>query len=482
MAASTGHDLPSYLAYLGTHDGELVVIDRPVGLGPEIAAVTKALEPLGAPAVLFRAVSGSPFPVLMGTFGSRRRLAQSVGVGVDALLDHVLALPRGPLGDVEQVVGAPVQHVVRTGDDVDLDALPFAVHSRDDAGRYITSGVVIARDPATGAINTGMYRMMITDRRHVTVNAAPDHDLGRIFARARATGETVPIAIVIGHHPAYLMASQVKNPVSIDTHRLAAALLGSPLRVVDGLTVDLPIPADAEVVVEGFVDPGQSVSEGPFGEFSYYYGATTAPLCRVTAVSTKEFPIFLDLHPTHREHLCLWLYPGREARLLDRVRQSVPGVRSVRVPFHSGGLGAFVAIDKTHEGDGKQAILAALAADHFLKHVVVVDADDIDIFDDARVLWAVNVRSQAADDLVVVEGARGMKMDPSAVRLLRDTGPDYVSSKLGIDATRRLSPSFPIAADLPPRGFEGIDPLSYLDDRQQALFGRRSAYRRAVAE
>lgn len=477
---TTGTDLASYLRFLEEQPGELVTVDRTVGLGPEIAAVTKALEPLGAPAVLFRHVSGSPYPIVMGTFGSRRRLARAVGVPQEQLLEHVLALLRSPMPVVEEVGTAPVHQVVRTGADADLDRLPFAVHSRDDAGRYITAGVVVARHPETGAVNTGMYRMMILDGGRLTVNAAPDHDLGRILHAARQRGEPVPIAIVIGHHPAYLMASQLKNPPSIDCHRLAGALLGEPLRVTRSRTVDVPVPADAELVIEGVIDPSIRHEEGPFGEFSYYYGATTAPVCRVTAVTAKESPVFLDLHPTHREHLCLWLFPGREARLLDRVRMSVPGVTGVRIPFYGGALSAYVSISKKTEGDGKQAILAAFAADHFLKHVVVVD-DDVDLFDDSRVLWAINVRSQAGDDLVVVDGSRGIKMDPSATAIPSEPI-DYVTSKAGVDATRRLHPSFPVAADLPQVGFEKIDPLAYVEGRQRDLFAGRVAHNDATAE
>jgi 2,5-furandicarboxylate decarboxylase 1 len=326
-----------------------------------------------------------------------------------------------------------------------------------------------------------MYRMMLTSSNQLTVNAAPDHDLGRIIARARAAGTTVPIAIVIGHHPAYLMSSQLKNPITVDAHELAGALLGTPLRVADGVTVDVPVPADAEIVLEGVIDPGAMQAEGPFGEFSYYYGATTAPVCTVTAVTRKHRPIFQDLHPTHPEHLCLWLFPGREARLLERVRMSVPGVHTVRIPFHSGGLSASISICKRHEGDGKQALLAAFAADHFLKHVVVVD-EDIDIFDDARVLWATSVRVQADRDLLTFDGARGIKMDPSSARSVRGSVVDHTTAKCGVDATKRLDPVFPTAADLPPRGFEQIDVLAYLDGSNHAYVSRAIAHTETTRE
>lgn len=454
-------DLRGYLSSLDP-EREILTVDRPVSLGQELASVVKALEPAGAPGVLFTSATGSPWPVLMGTFGTRERIARALGTNPRRTLDHVAEVMAQDLPEPTVVTDAFVQQTVSTGDEVDLDAMPFATHSRDDAGRYITAGVVLARDPGTGNINTGMYRMMITGKRSITVNAAPDHDLGRIFAAARESGQKVEIAIVIGHHPAYLVASQLKNPISMDAHHLTGGLLGESLRVVRGVSVDLPIPAEAEIVLEGVVDPGDLTPEGPFGEFSYHYGKAQAPECRITAVTHRAEPIFLDLHPTHSEHLCLWLFPGRESRLLETVRRAVPGAVDARIPFHGGSFSAFVSVAKRKEGDGKQAILAALAADHFLKHVIVVDPD-IDVHDTEQVLWASHVRFQADRDLVTVAGAKGIRMDPSADQFTTPIGSDTLTAKIGIDATRPLT-GFPDRADLPHTGFESLDPRSYLSE------------------
>jgi 2,5-furandicarboxylate decarboxylase 1 len=456
-----GASLRSYLD--GLRDTpDLIDVSRPVTAGAEVSAVVKALEPFGAPGVLFHSVEGTDLPVLMGLFGTRARIAAALGVPASVALDHVLAVQRSELPEVRRVDSAAVQDVVVTGDDIDFGALPIATHSRDDAGAYITSGVVVARDPETGSINTGMYRMMITGRDTLTVNAAPDHDLGRIFAAARVAGTTVPVAIVIGHHPAYAIASQLKNPVALDAHRLTGALLGDPLEVIDAVSIDLEVPAGAEIVIEGTVDPGRRESEGPFGEFSYYYGAAQAPVFTASAVTRRADAIFQDLHPTHSEHLCLWLYPGREARLLDAVRRSVPGTTAVRIPFSGGSFSAYIAVRKRRDGDGKQAILAAFAADHFLKHVYVVD-DDIDVRDDAAVLWSLNVRFQAHRDLVTLHDAKGIRMDPSARQFTTPNGTDTTTSKLGFDTTRPLE-GFPERADLPPRGYEDVDLSRYVAD------------------
>jgi len=472
-------DLRHYLTELRARPGELIDVTRRVDPVGEISAVVKALEPAGKPAVLFHDVAGSDLPVLMGLFGTRDRVAAALGAERGTLVAHALEVLAGELPPVRRVEDGPVAEVSVTGEAVDLAALPIGVHSRDDAGRYITSGVVLARDPRTGAVNTGMYRIMVTGERTMTINAAPDHDLGRIFAAAAADGRDVPVAVVLGHHPAYYVASQLKNPVDVDTHEVAGALLGAPLRVLPAATVDLEIPADAEIVLEGVVRPADKVEEGPFGEFTYYYGAAQAPVCTVTAVRRRADAVFHDLHPTHDEHRCLWLFPGREARLFDAVRRVVPGVVAVRIPFHGGALAAYLSVRKTREGDGKQALLAAFAADHFLKHVVVVD-DDVDVHDDAEVLWAAHVRVQATHDGFVMPRMKGIRMDPSAVAV--GEGGDRLTDKVGIDATRPLHDGFPERADLPPRGYEHLDLAHYLAEDDLDRVRTATSWRRRMQE
>ncbi|WP_066945294.1 UbiD family decarboxylase [Microtetraspora fusca] len=481
MSSAAPADLRSFLCDLVAADPDaLVTVAGEVDPAYELSAVVKALEPHGAPAVRFERVKGAGMPVVAGLYGTRRRIALALGVDVDAAVAHVLDRMRHPL-PVRHAERAPVHEVVERGEEVDLSALPFGVHSRDDAGRYITSGVTLVRDPATGKLNTGMYRMMVLDRNHITVNAAPDHDLGRAIHAAAEAGRDLPIAIVIGHHPAYAITSQLKHGTDVDSHEVTGALLGRPLDVVPGVGVDLEVPAYAEIVLEGVIHTRDLVGEGPFGEFTYYYGAARAPRCTITAVTRRADAIFNDLHPTHAEHRCLWLFPGREARLLEAVRASVPTVRAVRIPFHGGSLSAYIALEKRHEADGRQAILAAFARDHFLKHVIVVDPD-VDVFDDREVLWALNVRFQADRDLIRLDHAKGIKMDPSATRLGSVDRPDVVTAKLGFDATRPVRTAFPERADLPPPGFDAVDLTEYVDPATMARIRSFARVTTAAAE
>lgn len=462
--------------------GDLLHVDREVGLHHELSAVVKMTEPAGAPAVRFSSVRGHDMPVVTALFGTRERVARGLGVSARAAVDHVLAaIQDASAADVTTVdsAAAPVHDVIHLGAEASLDDLPIGVHSARDAGRYLTSATTVVRDPRTGTVNTGIYRLMIDDAQHLTVNAAPNHDLGRIMRAAG--GADVDIAIVIGHHPAYLVASQLKNPVNVDTHAIAGRLLGQPLRTVPGQTVDVPVPADAEIVIEAKVRTADLVQEGPFGEFTYYYGQAKAPRAEVTAITHRRDPVFHDLHPTHAEHRCLWLYPGREARLLAAVRASVPGTAAVRIPFVGGALSAYLSVAKQHECDGQQAILAAFAADHFLKHVYAVDLD-VDIFDDQQVLWATNVRFQAGVDLVSLSNAKGIRMDPTAHIVTKDGAPQAITDKLGFDATMPITRDFPPRADEVPQGMGDLTLEQWFDAASTARLRAVLDTRRALAE
>jgi 2,5-furandicarboxylate decarboxylase 1 len=356
---------------------------------------------------------------------------------------------------------------VLAGAEASADALPIGVHSPDDAGRYITCGVLLVRDPASGAMNGGIYRTMVKDGRALIVNVAPQHDLSVILNAARADAAPVDCAIVIGGHPTLTIASQAKNPRRVDTLALAAALQGGELATVRGATIELDVPAQAEIVIEGRLRPELLEPEGPFGEFTYYYGASRGWILEITAITRRADALYVDLHPAHVEHRCLWLFPGREARLLSLLRGGVPGVRAVRLPFHGAGLSTYISLGAHHEGDAQRALLLALSSDTYIKHAIAVD-EDVDIADDEQVLWALNTRFQADRDLVLIPRCRGVRMDPSGYDFLDRGAVGTMVTKAGFDATMPPSRPYGPRADIPPRGFEGLDPAAYLDPADAA--------------
>ncbi len=425
-------DMRSFLAELTqATDIPHMRVTRRVDLRHELSEIVKSSESLGNPVFRFDDVAGSDLPVVAGLFACRKRVALGLGVAADHAVAHYLNALVNPV-PTRPATDAPVREVIQRGAEVDLLDLPVPTHTLGDSGPYITGGVGMARDPVSGAVNTGMYRLRVAGRDRLTVGADPEHDLGRFIAQARAEGRKLDFAVVIGHHPAFVLASQADVPVSVDSLAVTGALLGAPLEVVPGLTVDLPIPARAEIVIEGVIDPSEMDVDGPFAEFTYHYGTGRAPVCNVTAITRRRDAIFLDIHNAHVEHRCLFIFPGSEARLLDRVRQAVDcPVKAVRIPFAAAGLHAHIVLDNPTPEQAHAALRAALLHENLLiKHAVCVD-DDIDPDDPEQMAWALATRFQADRDMQLIPAQEGLGVDPSAWRA---DGTRH-TTKMGLDAT-----------------------------------------------
>ena len=203
------------------------------------------------------------------------------------------------------------------------------------------------------------------------------------------------------------------------------------------------MPADAEIVLEGIIPPGVRVLEGPFAEYPSTYGPRReAPVVEVKAITHRRDAIYQDLNSAQQEHLALWIVPAREASLYARVQAVFPTLRAVHIPFSGAGYHAYLAIEKVRDGDGKNVILSALGADPLLKHVVAVD-DDIDIFRESEMLWAIATRVQANQSIFTIPGSRTSPLDPSSYGLTKPYSGEGLVTKMGIDATRPLGVPFP---------------------------------------
>jgi 2,5-furandicarboxylate decarboxylase 1 len=427
-------DLRSYIQDLQNAQPETVVrVLNSVDPAHGLAEMVKLAEDKGNPVFVFEKVNGSALPVISGLYASRERVALALGVPAERATQHYLqCLTTGR--PTQRTQYAPVRKCLQLGQEVNLSDLPVVTHAPLDSARYITAGVGLARDPETSAVNAGIYRLQILDRNHFTVGADADHDLGQLIAEAGKRGQTVPFAVVIGHHPAFTLASQGGHPRSVDSLGIAGSLLGESLRVVPGLTVDFDVPADAEIVIEGFITPAETAHDGPFGEFTYYYGEGSAPVCTATAIYRRNDAIYVDLHNAHVEHRCLFIHPGSEARLHAAVHKVAPSLTRVYMPFSAAGLHAVVVLRNPVVGEVAATVKAAF--DHpglMLKQVTVVD-DDIDPADPDQVNWALATRFQADADLMLFECQDGLSLDPSSLRVdgTRRT------TKLGLDATAAL--------------------------------------------
>ncbi|MDT8903374.1 UbiD family decarboxylase [Anaeroselena agilis] len=404
-------------------DGLIKTVSREVNLKYEIAGLGKKAD--GKYALLFNNVAGAGIPVVTGLAGTRAMFAKAVGVPTEKLVEAVSAAQASPCDfaiiDKSQ---APVKEVVELS--VDLGKLPIPVHHEKDGGPYITAGVLISKDPETGAGNLSIHRLHVLGPNRLGILILPRH-LSHFYRKAEAQGKPLDVAIAIGVDPILLLASQAIAPLGFDEYTIASALYDRPLELVPGETVDLAVPAHAEIVLEGRLLPDVREIEGPFGEYPKYYGpASPKPVIELTAITTRRNPIFHTIVPATMEHMLLGAIP-REGGMLQVIKGAVPNALAVHLtPGGTCRYHAVIAIDKQNEGEAKNAMFAAFASSQEVKRVVVVDKD-VDIFDPVDVEWAIATRFQAGRDLVVVSDALGNKLDPSSN--------DGLSDKLGIDAT-----------------------------------------------
>ncbi len=417
-------------------DGNLATVSRPVDLVHELAAVAKKAD--GKCCLLFENVRGTTMPVVAGTASSREMFARALGVPVAELIEKFSKAQSNPgTCVVVDKDSAPVKEVIEL--EVDLHKLPIPVHHEKDGGEYITAGVLISRDPKTGIGNLSIHRLQVLDNNRLGILILPRH-LSHFVRMAEAANKPLEVAIAIGLDPILMLSSQAITPLGVDEYTIAAALYGKPLELVKCETVDLEVPAHAEIVLEGTITPGVLEVEGPFGEYPKYYGpASPRPVVSLSAITRRKSPIYQTIVPATMEHMLLGAIP-REGGMLRVIRSAVPNTLGVHLtPGGTCRYHVVVSIDKQNEGEPKNAMFAAFSSSQEVKRVVVVDGD-VDIFDPVDVEWAIATRFQAASDTMIVSRALGNKLDPSSS--------DGLSDKMGIDAT------FPLSAD--PFRFERI--------------------------
>ena len=405
------------------------VVSRPVDPAYEITALVVKLEKerRKRPILLFENVKGTKFPVLTNVHASRSRLALALNCSPDAMLTTYLKAMDKPIAP-RVVSTAAVQEVVLTGSEVDLYALPQIVHHQGDAGPYITAAISFAKDPASDTWNCAYNRLMIQGRDTTSIHLTLGKHLWEFQQIAEQRGEPLQLGLVIGVHPAIALGALAIGSIDEDERAIMGALFGEPLELVKGRTVDVLVPAHAEMVLECEILPGKRTAEGPFGEFTgYSLGERQREVVKVKAITHRRDAMFQDITVAHLDHMLLSTIP-MEANLYRAVRAMVPSVRAVRVPAP---FTCYVSIEQRLTGQAKNAIMAVFGADLYMKRVVVVD-HDVDVFDDRQVTWALATRCQPDRDITVVTHARGSDLDPSAKE-------DGYTAKWGVDATAKPS-------------------------------------------
>jgi 2,5-furandicarboxylate decarboxylase 1 len=428
--------------------GEIDVRAEPMNL-TDVAATLNGNEK----AVWFKALGPERAELIGNVVASRSRIARAFGVEARDLLPELLRRLKNKPEIVEIAhEQAPVQGVVLTGEDIDLTKLPIHLQHGRDGGHYISGSVDYCIDPKTGWTNVGFRRLMLRGRRVTGVDLTAPSDLKTMYEAASARGEKLPVAFVIGCHPADLVAATMRVPV--DELGLVSSMRGAALPVVKCVTCDIRVPADAEYVIEGYLDPrGHIEPEGPFGEFLGYYGGVKRnPLFHVTAITHRPDALFQTVTISGR-HMA-----GTDTALLETVRTEVnvwqaleSVVRepvAVYAPISTGGmLTARIALRQRSPGEARNAIYTVLAS-VLVKVLYVVDPD-VDVFSDDQVEWAMATRFQPDHDLITLENVRSLPLDPSL-------GGKHIGGKIGFDLTWPYGTTNDLEkqAPAPPR-FEG---------------------------
>ena len=351
--------------------------------------------------LVFDNVKGSEFPVVTNVHASRRRLAAAIGSEPRRAVATYLQRIAAPIPPKEVGTG-PVKEIILKGDQVDLTTLPQIVHHEDDAGPYLTAAVTFTKISLSGRLNCSFNRLMFLDKNHTAIHLTLAKHLWEFYTNAEKMKQPLQVAVILGAHPAWSLGAL--NIGSIDEEEFyIMGLAGEPMEVVPAETLNLKVPARAEMILEGEIPPFERVDEGPFGEFTgYSLGSRKREVFHVKAVTRRKNAFLHDIAVGHLDHLLLSTIPI-EANLFRAVKAMVPSVKAVRIPAP---FTVYVSIEKKTEGQGKNAILAVLGSDLYMKHVIVVD-HDIDIFNDQRVQWAVGTRCQADRDVMIISNVGG---------------------------------------------------------------------------
>ena len=423
-------DLRSYLDLIKqNHPEDFLTVSREVDPAYEITAITVKLEQEAKrrPILLFEKVKGSKFPVLTNLHAGRSRLALAMNAAPEEMQRAYLRAMEKPIPP-KIVSKAPLKDVVLTGKRINLYDLPQIIHHEGDAGPYFTAAISFAKDPSDDTWNSAYNRLMIKGRDTTSIHLTSAKHLWEFYRLAEARGEALPVAFAFGVHPAIALGALAIGSIDEDERGVMGALLGEPLQLVKCETSDLLVPAHAEMVIEAEILPRERTAEGPFGEFTgYSLGERQREVVKVRAITHRKGAIFQDISVSHLDHLLLSTIPI-EANLYRAVRSMVPSVKAVRVPAP---FTCYVSIEQRVPGQGKNAILAVLGADLYMKRVVVVD-HDVDIFNDRQVNWAIATRCQPDRDITIITNARGSDLDPS-------TKEDGYTAKWGVDATAKPS-------------------------------------------
>lgn len=425
-----------------TLPGEFVRVSKEVDPKYEITAVVKKLDLLGKhPLVLFEKVRGYDIPVVCNTDTTWSKFGLALGVLPERVEDfyaereeECIRFNPYPHKEVKRSE-APCKEVIKTGKAANLHDFPFLVHHEGEAP-YLTRAIGVVHNRKANCPHAAHYRFMIKKPDLGVTHITPGRHIYNIWRDRTDQNQPLEIAFAIGLHPAWAVASQSRIAHPPSEFDVAGSLMSQSLDVVKCETIDVLVPAWAEIIIEGEIPPNTFEEEGPWGDFTRYHQVAIRHPVRIKAVTHRRNPVVHDMGSWPSTGPIMGRIP-QHAFMNRQIKEAVPDVKLFRYGSATGWFYGFIQLDKKHVAQPKQAILAAFANDMYLKYVVCFDTD-IDIENGAQMAWALSTRVQADRDMIVLPGILGTDLDLSARE-------ESVVTKVGIDATSK-----PFRKDMPP--------------------------------
>jgi UbiD family decarboxylase len=442
-------DLRDFLIRLES-EGQLLRVEKEVLPEPDIGAAAYAAGQIpNGPAVLFEKIRGyDRKKVVMNVHGSWRNYALMLDLPIDTPLQQlfhelVKKSDRFPISS-KVVDRAPLKETILTKNINIFEILPVFRVNDYDGGPYLSKAVVVSKDPEDPKNqNLGIYRLQVKDKDRLGIQTSPQHDIAVNLRKAEELDQPLPVAIAVGNDPVLALAAGMPLQYDEDEYEMAGALRGEPAEIIRAETVDLMVPAGAEVVLEGEIVPRKRTIEGPFGEYPGFYSATMKQAeIRIKAITLRKDPIVFEnlyIGKPWSEHDYL-IGPITSATLYRQLKAMAPEVVSVNA-MYCHGYGTIVSTKSRIAGYAKIIAAKLLATPHGLvypKLIVIVD-EDIDPFNLNEVMWALVTRFRPDRDLILIPNAPGSTLDPAG-------DPPGLATRMILDATKPVPPDLPLGA------------------------------------
>ncbi len=406
-------------------DNQLMKIKREVSYLYEAAAIMKKLDK--GPVLFFEKIKDSNYPLVSGLCSTKERICSAININSNEFNEKISSAIKNPINP-RIIEKAPFKEC---SEKPKLSDLPIIKHYEKDAGRYITAGIVFAKNIETKTQNASIHRLLLLDDEHLVIRVVEGRHLWKCLQLSKQEKKPLEVAIAIGVHPAISLAAACQAPYGVDEMGIANYLLNNNLTMSKCNKVNLFVPSCSEIVLEGEFMMEREELEFMTDMLGTYDHPRKQPVIRIKNISHRKSPIYQGLLPAGREHRLLMSLPV-EVKLFQGVKNTVPSTKVVHLT--DGGcnwLHAVIQIKKSYEGEPKNAILSAFANHPSLKLAIVVD-DDINPFDIKSVEFAIATRFQGDKSLIIIPNTKGSSLDPSSDQ------DNLLTTKVGIDATISL--------------------------------------------